>query len=356
MKDHNKKILIIKLSSIGDVVHSLPFLEVIRNEFPHALIDWIVEQEAASIIKGHPALNNLIISKRKVWQKNIFKTSQFMNVMNEAKGLIQKTRSLNYNMVIDLQGLLKSGLFTCIAKGHRKIGMAGAREGAGLFYTEQVPVNYDEHAIDRYLRITEYLGCQTFLWQGRIPVTSSDNEYINNMLGADGEPKRPIIAINPMTKWKTKLWEEDRFAVLADRLVQDLGCDLVFTGSRNDRSALDNICSMMKKDAINLAGKTSLKELACLYTRCAILITTDTGPMHIGAAMGCRIVALFGPTAPWRTGPYGQGNKIIRSSIDCSPCLKKTCDHKTCMTDISVETVFDTAKEILQDSGRFRGA
>ena len=112
----DKKILIIKLSSIGDVVHSLPFLEVIRNQFPHALIDWVVEQEAASIIKGHPALNNLIISKRKAWQKNIFKSSQFLNIINEAKGLIQKTRSLNYNMVIDLQGLLKSGLLTALPK------------------------------------------------------------------------------------------------------------------------------------------------------------------------------------------------------------------------------------------------
>jgi len=105
---------------------------------------------------------------------------------------------------------------------------------------------------------------------------------------------------------------------------------------------------MMKTSALSLAGQTNLKELAYFYSRCKLLITTDTGPMHMAAAMGCPVVALFGPTAPWRTGPYGKGHKVIRADVECSPCFKKRCDHMTCMKEISVERVFEGVKEVLE--------
>ena len=139
------------------------------------------------------------------------------------------------------------------------------------------------------------------------------------------------------------------FAALADRLQYDLSCGIIFTGSENDKAAIEDISGMMKKRPVNLAGKTSLKELAYLYTRCKTLVTTDTGPMHIAAAMGCPVVALFGPTAPWRTGPYGQGHKVIRAGIECSPCFKKKCEHMSCMKDITVESVFNAVENIVTD-------
>jgi 3-deoxy-D-manno-octulosonic-acid transferase/heptosyltransferase-1 len=150
-----------------------------------------------------------------------------------------------------------------------------------------------------------------------------------------------------MAKWPTKLWQPNRFAALARRIREELGCEVVFTGSNSDRPVIRRIMGMMPSAPVSLAGQTSLKELAYLYTRCKLLVTTDTGPMHVAAAMGCPVVALFGPTAPWRTGPYGKGHAVIRADVGCSPCFKKKCDHMTCMKEIGVEQVFKGVQEVM---------
>jgi heptosyltransferase-1 len=341
-------ILIIKLSAIGDVVQSLPLLSVLRENFPAARIDWLVEEEASEIIKGHPAVNRVFISHRKSWQKKILKGMEFSSVIREFIRFIKDIRSCRYDLVMDLQGLFKSGILTGFSRGKRKIGMAGAREGGWLFLNERpVEVDYQKHAIDLYLKFAEYLGCNFTSWNGNIPVSQNDKGLIDQALDKDGDKKRPLVIINPMAKWKTKLWEPERFALLADRLQNDLSCKVFFTGSRHDRATIEDISKMMKQVPGNLAGKTGLKELAYLFTRSKVLVTTDTGPMHIAAAMGCPVVALFGPTAPWRTGPYGKGHRIIRAEMDCSPCFKKKCDHMTCMKEIMVEEVFEAAKGII---------
>ena len=117
-----------------------------------------------------------------------------------------------------------------------------------------------------------------------------------------------------------------------------------------DRRIIEGISNRMKKKPINLAGQTSLKELAYLYAHCHALVTTDTGPMHIAAAMGCHVIALFGPTAPWRTGPYGQGHEVLRMDVACSPCFKKRCDHMTCMKDITVESAFRAVQKTVMEN------
>jgi 3-deoxy-D-manno-octulosonic-acid transferase/heptosyltransferase-1 len=249
---------------------------------------------------------------------------------------------------MDLQGLFKSGILTGLSRGIRKIGLAGAREGSWLFLNERpVEVDVKKHAIDLYLKFAEYLACDITSWDGNIPVSQNDKGLIDQVLDKLDDKKRPLVIINPMAKWKTKLWEPERFAILADRLQSDLSCEVFFTGSRHDRATVEDISKMMKQVPGNLAGETGLKELAYLFTRSKVLITTDTGPMHIAAAMGCPVVALFGPTAPWRTGPYGLGHRVIRAELDCSPCFKKKCEHMTCMKEIVVEDVFEAAKNII---------
>lgn len=346
--DHPDSILIVKLSAIGDVVHSLPLLEVLKDNFPHTRIDWLVEEDASQILEGHPAIDNMIVSRRKSWQKGVLKLAECGAVVKEVIRFLREVRAEKYDLVIDLQGLLKSGLLTGLSRGRRKIGMAGAREGGWLFLNERpVPVDYEQHAIDRYLNLAEYLECNVSSRNGHIPIFESDKRVINQQLNTDGPLKKPLVAINPMAKWHTKLWEPERFAALADRVRDNLSCEIIFTGSRHDWAIIEEISNMMKKRPLNLAGRTSLKELAYLYKKCKAFVTTDTGPMHIAAAMGCRVVALFGPTAPWRTGPYGQGHKVIRTGIECSPCFKKRCDSMACMKEITVESVFGAVEEII---------
>jgi len=341
-------ILIVKLSAIGDVVHALPFLDALRKGFPGAMIDWVVEEDSSQVLVGHPALNRVILSRRKSWQRRLSKTANPLSVFRELLDFLNELRSCRYDLVIDLQGLLKSGILVGLSKGRRKIGMSGSREGAGLFLNERpIPVDYGRHAIDRYLRVAETIGCDGMDLEGRITHSDSDKMSVDEILKRHGIKNGPFVTINPMAKWPTKLWDVGRFAALAARIQKELGCGVVFTGSSSDRPVIDDIVRRMANPPLNLAGRTNLKELAYLYTRCRLLVATDTGPMHVAAAMGCPVVALFGPTAPWRTGPYGTGHTVIRTHAGCSPCFKKRCDHMTCMKEIRVDQVFEGVKEVL---------
>jgi len=350
-----KNILIVKLSSIGDVVHSLPFLEVVKEKFPHARIDWLVEEESVQILDGHAAVDRVIVSRRKAWQKKFEKVTEWLPVLREATQFLKELREYEYDLVVDLQGLFKSGILVGLSRGKRKIGMVGAREGGGFFLNEPaVSVDYEQHAVDRYMEVARYLGCPDSSWKGAIPVLEPDTKKIKALLNSSGLEKTPLVAVNPMARWKTKLWEPESFAVLADRLCDELSCRIIFTGSGQDREVIKDISGMMKEKPVNLAGRTSLKELACLYAACNVLVTTDTGPMHIAAAMGCRVVALFGPTDPRRTGPYGDNHEVIRAEVECSPCFKKKCDHISCMKQITVERCFEAVRKILLQTKSLR--
>ena len=348
IKEPIDRILIVKMSSIGDVVHSLPFLEVIKHNFPYAKIDWVVEEAALEILRDHPALNHIIVSRRKTWQKNLKKGFHVFSVTREARKLYKEIRSVKYDIVIDLQGLFRSGLLVGLSRSEKKIGLSGAREGSGLFFTP-VPVNYEQHAVDRYLQIAESMGCDLSLQQGgRIPVSDRDRERVKKLLeypcsGID----RPIVAINPVARWDTKMWDPTRMGLLAEKLQKELSCRIVFTGSQGDKALIESVLQNIEEKPLNLAGKTTLKELACLYSQCRLMITADTGPMHIAAAMGCRVMAIFGPTDPIRTGPYGKGHVVVQSGADCAPCLKRNCDAMKCMDMISVDQCFQMDENMM---------
>ncbi len=348
MKNKKPNILIIKLSAVGDVVHSLPFLEVLRDRFPSAMIDWVVEEDASGIVESHPEIDRLIIFPRKSWLKRFIKKSEYIGVGKEVTKFLKELKSRRYDIVVDLQGLLKSGILTFLANGKRKIALNGGREGSLIFTNEKVAIpDPDLHALDKYLCIARYLGATKPVWNGQIPIYDTDEEHVDYLLGEIGN-NSTLVAVNPMAKWESKLWELHRFASLADTIKEELEAGVVFTGSEGDKAAIEDIRSGMKTRALNLAGKTTLKELAYLYQKCAAVICTDTGPMHVAAAMGSPVVvALFGPTSPLRTGPYGAKHRVVRAGLECSPCFKKRCDDMSCMKKITVEMVFEAVREVL---------
>ncbi len=348
-----ERILIIKMSAIGDVVHTLPFAEVLRRNHPRARIDWLVEEAAHGLIAGHWAIDRIFVSRRKTWPRMLRRPATAGAAIGEILLFVQALREDRYDLAVDLQGLLKSGLWLGASRARRKIGLSGAREGALLFTSEPpVPVDYERHAIDRTLDVALHLGCRPVPWEGRIPVGVSEEERVSELLAAraGGPPRPPIVAINPMARWASKLWVPERFAALADRLALDHGCSVVFTGSRGDRPALEAMGRRMRARALNLAGQTTLKELAALLSRAAVLVCTDTGPMHIAAAMKCPVVALFGPTAPSRTGPYGGGHQVVQAAAPCAPCFRKSCDDRRCMRAIEVEQVLEAVRRVLAEN------
>jgi 3-deoxy-D-manno-octulosonic-acid transferase/heptosyltransferase-1 len=349
------KILIVKLSAIGDVIHTLPALNALRDHHPGAHITWLVEEAAADLVVGHRALDRVIVSRRKRWIKQL-KGPERRQAIEEIRQFWRDLRDTRYDIIIDFQSLLKSGILVWLARGGRKIGFDKGmqhQEHSYLFLNEGIPpVDMEVHALTRGLMLLEAIGIKAEKVVYDIPFSGYDTKVVRHMLNNQrGIGTLPLVAINPVALWETKLWLNDRFADLADRLVNTLGVDVVFTGGPADRPAVDAILAMMSVPAANLAGQTSLKMLAAIYRHSALLVTTDTGPMHLAAAVGTPVVALFGPTAPWRTGPFGDGHQVVRTAPACSPCFKRRCDEYRCrcMTDITVEMVYSAVCQLLRE-------
>ncbi|MCX5875853.1 MAG: lipopolysaccharide heptosyltransferase I [Deltaproteobacteria bacterium] len=344
-------ILIVKTSAIGDVIHTLPALNALRHKYPEARIDWLVEEAAADLVIGHKALDTVLVSRRKAWVRDM-KQGKVLAAWRGFAAFVKSLRDTEYDLLIDFQGLLKSGIFVWLARAKRKVGFGKGMEHAEcsyIFLNEPIPpVNMDQHAAIRELLLLKAIGVESEEVVFDLPVGNEQREKIEQLLEAEGiDPAKPLVAINPMTTWETKHWRNERFARVADQLL-DRGMAVVFSGGPQDLQGIEKIRAVMTGKAVSLAGKTTLKELAALYERVGVLITTDTGPMHLAAAAGAPVVALFGPTAPWRTGPFGSGHKILRAEIACSPCLKKHCDcGHACMEQITVDQVVQVTLDVL---------
>ena len=338
-------ILIVKLSAIGDVVHTLPSLAALRNLYPDAHITWVIEEASSDLIQSHPYLDRVIISRRKKWIDDL-KHGRIDKSLREMKSFIHDLKARPYDLVIDFHGLFKSAMVVSLSSGKRKLGYDSMQELSGFFLNEKIPEDMKKHAVDRYLDFPRYLGADVKEAEFLIPIGEENKRNVEGLLRTHGiEKEDKYVAISPVALWETKLWEDEKFARLCDLITEEQKVKVVFTGS--DRGKLERIQSLMKSSSINLGGKTTLRELAYLYQLASLLITTDSGPMHIAAAVGTPVIALFGPTDPLRTGPYGKGHEVIRKELPCSPCFLKKCDSKKCMRDITVEEVFQAVKEKL---------
>ena len=351
-------ILIVKLSAIGDVIHTLPALSALRAHYPAAHITWLVEAAAADLVVGHKSLDRVMVSHRKRWIRQL-KGRQRWQALTEIRRFWHDLRDTRYDIIIDFQALLKSGLLVWLARGERKIGFDKGmqhQEHSYLLLKERIPpVDMEVHALIRGLMLLRAIGIEAKSVVYDVPVSSEDRSRVKSLLQTHGiDGSRPLVAINPVALWETKLWRNDRFALLADRLINEHGVDVVFTGGPGDQAVIRDIRQMMRAPSADFSGRTTLTMSAALYQLSALLVTTDTGPMHLAAAVGTKVVALFGPTAPWRTGPFGEGHQVIRTAPPCSPCFKRRCDvHRCrCMTDITVAQVQDAVKRILLDPGR----
>jgi 3-deoxy-D-manno-octulosonic-acid transferase/heptosyltransferase-1 len=341
-------ILIVKLSAIGDVIHALPSLTALRKLYPDAHITWVIEGAAADLIIGHPDLDRVLVSGRKAWLEDL-RWGKIWQASHSLRMFVRQLRDRHYDIVIDFHGLFKSAVIVALSGGERKIGYGSIQELSGLFYNERIPEDMYKHAVDRYLDFIRYLNGNAELpdpVQFRIPVDSANRRRVKALLTEHGlDSNQPFVAVNPLALWETKLWSEEKFAQLSDRIIHELGIPVVLTGARSEDTG--TILRKMRHVPADLGAKTSLRDLAALYERASVLVTTDSGPMHIAAAMGTPVIALFGPTDPRRTGPYGEGHMVIRKDLACSPCFKKECPTRECLEAIRVEEVFAAVKESL---------
>ncbi|MFH0731006.1 MAG: glycosyltransferase family 9 protein [Pseudomonadota bacterium] len=345
-------ILIVKLSAIGDVMHTLPVLNALRRHYPNAHITWLVEEASADLVKNHPALDRVLVSRRKSWIRGL-RSSQWRAHLRDIIRFIRSLRDCRYDMVFDFQAALKGAAWVALARGKRKIGFGRGMEHQECSYwvlNERIPaVSMEIHALDRGMMMLRAAGIACHDIEYHLPITADHRIGAQQLLSEKGLGSgQPFVVLNPMAKWQTKLWDQRNFAELADRIQTGCGVPIVFTGGPEDQSYINSIIGHMKTKGETLAGRTDLMTLAALLQAAALMITTDTGPMHIAAAVGTPTVVLFGPTAPWRTGPYGKGHRIVRADLACNPCFKRRCpENRTCMAAIRVEQVMAAATELL---------
>jgi len=319
------KILIVKPSSLGDVVHSLPFLNVVKACFPKAEIHWVIAKGFEKLLEGHSMIDKLVIIHKDMWKK----ISHAQRTVKEIKALFKSLKQEKYDLVIDLQGLLRSGIITKATNAPIRVGFQEAREGSSFFYTHKVKGGKDIHAVDRYLKIAAYLGCD--ISDIRFPFPSDSISPPDRSLFPED-----YAVIIPGARWKTKVWPAEKFGKLASKL----SLKTVVVGSKSEIEAADTIVSLSQYKSLSLAGKTDLKELVKVIRHARFVVSNDSGPMHIAAALNIPVFAIFGPTDQTRTGPYGKGHTIIREDVTCAPCFKKTCNDMKCMNDLSVEKVY----------------
>ena len=328
-----RRILLIKPSAIGDVVHALPILSLLRRKWPDAHVSWVLTPACANLLDGHPLLNEVIL----------FERGRFGRGWREpaaAAGLVKFMKSLRggeFDLVVDLQGLFRSGWMAWQTRAPVRIGFANAREFAPAFYTHRVDVGTTEqHAIDRYLKVTAALGCGDAPVEFPLYVADDDRRKVDALV----PPGQPYAVLIPGTNWATKRWPVERFAALVKPLRDRFGLPSVAAGSPNEAELAGRIGA-----AVNVAGKTTLRQLVALLERAALVVANDSGPMHIAAALGRPLVTLFGPTNPARTGPFRRDDAVLRLDIPCSPCYARRCAHQSCLQWLEVESVLKLAEQ-----------
>lgn len=319
-----KKILIIKPSSLGDIVHSLPVMDALYKCFPGVEIHWLVAKGFEDILEGNPLLKKVWIIHKDEWKK----IANIQTTFTELRRLFRELKAERFDLVIDLQGLFRSGLISKATGAPLRIGFKEAREGSTAFYTHSVEGGKDIHAVDRYLRIPAFLGCNTEDVKFTFPPGSKSLVHKLPFYG-------DYAVMAPGARGRAKRWPPRRFG----RLASLLPINILVIGSKGDRMLAEEVVKASRGNAISIAGKTDLKELLEVIRDARFMVSNDTGSMHIAAALGVPVFALFGPTNPARTGPYGSGHTIIRKEVPCSPCYRKTCNNVKCLDVINEEEV-----------------
>jgi len=364
-----ERILLIKPSAVGDVIHTLPVLAKLRARYPTARIDWLLTPAIVEWIQHHPALSGVVPFARRDYAR----LWRSWSAASKLGNLLRILRGARYNLVIDLHGQFRSAMLSLVTGAPIRIGFdrprartrqssrqlppdayrhgwTGAREGAWVAYTQIIPIpNLDVHAVDRYLWIAPLLDLPAGPPDFRMPVPMAAQERVADLLRRHGLLDRPLAVLVPGTIWETKHWHVAGFAQ-AGRHLGALGWAVVLAGSAKERARCQAVAAACP-GAWDLSGQTTLSELAALIQRAEVCLTNDSGSMHLAAALGRPVVSVFGPTDPLWIGPYGQPQAIVRAEVPCAPCYLRAlrrCPHDhRCMNEVTARQVIERIEQVL---------
>jgi lipopolysaccharide heptosyltransferase I len=335
------RIAIIKPSALGDIVHSLPVLTALRQRFPDAHITWVVNRGFEPLLRGHPDLDETLPFERSPHRSGIFHAAAgYLN-------FFRRLREQRFDLVLDLQGLLRSGLMTRATGAERRVGLSSAREGACWFYTDIVPVAafHALHAVDRYWLIAEALGAGDGSRHFRVPVSKPAREWVREQLR---DCPRPWLVLGVGSRWMTKRWPPEHFAILARRAQERFGGTAVLVGARDEAELAEITARRLSGPVRNLAGQTTLPQLAALLRQADVMLANDTGPLHLAAALGRPVVAPYTCTKVLLNGPYGAAAGAVEARVWCQGSYIKTCDRLDCMAELTPDRLWPILEGVLQ--------
>jgi lipopolysaccharide heptosyltransferase I len=333
-----KRIAIIKPSALGDIVHALPVLSALRRRFPATHISWVVNRSYEPLLAGHPDLDATLPFDRGALEKGLAAAGY-------AFGFANRLRRERFDLVVDLQGLLRTGLMTAATGAPWKVGFANAREGAVHFYTDRVGIPDADriHAVERYWRVAEHLGAgveKTFI----VPLRPAELAAVERELAP---LPRPWMAFAVGSRWVTKCWPPAHFAVLANRANSAFGGTVLFVGTADDAALTLETAGRLRGASRDFTGKTTLPRLAALLSRIDVMVANDTGPLHLAAALGRPCVAPYTCTKVVLHGPLGSTGGV-ETAVACGGSYLKRCPNSlVCMTDLTPDKLWGPLAEVL---------
>jgi lipopolysaccharide heptosyltransferase II len=322
-----KKILIVLHGSIGDVTRALPLAPLLRRGFPHASLAWSVEPSAYPLLQGNPAIDEIILFKRATWWKSF-------------APFLAEVRAGGFDLVLDLQRHLKSGIVSRASGAPRRLGFhpSDSKEGNGFFNNLHIE-QYGEsiNKLEHYLKFADYLGIPRAPVKWEFNLTAAEWAAIEHHLARTANPFAVLFA---GTRWPSKQWFPKQIAECATMLPRQFGLDVILLGANEDRELARDAMVGGADRIVDLVGKTTLREAVGIIQKAKLAVGPDTGLMHIAAAVGTPVISLWGATDPGRTGPYGFADLAIRGQAPCVPCKKRQCPiGRVCMQSIGTATI-----------------
>lgn len=351
LPDRPKRVLLIRLSARGDVLFALPFADLVRRRWPEVTVDWAIERPAADMAEGHPAIDRLIVWDRGRWKK-LLRSGRLIALVREVLALRRELRSHRYDLVVDLHGMLRSGLLAWLTGAPVQI-VHGAKEGTEGLFTHSFPGLTDVDRIGGEFRdLADWMGLDGDAWRLEAPLAEDAREEARRHLAQAGIEGAYVVAI-PHTTRPFKHWEESRWGPLVDALHERTGAPVVMLGGPGDREATDRIVRGVESDGlVDLVGATSLGAAAAIVAESDLVVGVDTGLTHVAHYHDRRTVCLFGPAA--YVVPPTPVTRIIRhDELECVRCIPRgpgpTCDGAWwCMDRITSEEVMGHVDDLLE--------
>ncbi|WP_296698298.1 glycosyltransferase family 9 protein [Thiocapsa sp. UBA6158] len=340
------KILVVRLSAIGDIVFASPLIAALRRAYPQAHIAWLVQPEYRSLLDRHPDLDEVVVCPLGHWRR-LWRERRLRELMSGISALRTTLRERRFDLAIDLQGLLKSGALTRLSGARERIGL-GSREGSQWLMTRTVQRGGDPRRIgSEYLYLAQTLGLPADDFAMAVYYGETEADFADRVI-AEHDLSDGYAVLCPFTTRPQKHWIEERWAPLAARIQADLGLTPVLLGAPADREAATRISDAADTSLVDLTGRTSLIEAAALIERASLLIGVDTGLGHMGIAFGTPSLLLFGSTCPYLDTTRANA-RVLYHKLDCSPCKRRpTCDGAfTCMRLITIDEILDAARGVL---------